>query len=137
MSIQETFDKVAKHLFKQNERCATTDENSHNACHYEKDGLRCAIGVLIPDNHDGLTFFGDIGSLLEEHPDLKKPLGIKNYPDDESFQILSDLQEIHDGDEPEHWPKELFSVSRHYELKWNFPEMFQPSPQDSGRGRDV
>lgn len=44
---QELFDRISKHLLKQNERSA---EHIGGACRYRGDnGLKCAVGAIIPD----------------------------------------------------------------------------------------
>jgi hypothetical protein len=53
MTPQEIFDTVATHLFTQGKRAMVRDEDSDDStdfCAYRTaDGLKCAVGVLLPD----------------------------------------------------------------------------------------
>lgn len=48
MSPQEIFNTVSLHLI--NQRCKSVDEQSYFCCYRGPNGLKCAIGCLIPDN---------------------------------------------------------------------------------------
>ena len=52
---QEIFETVAKHLFSQGHRA----KNKDGLCSYRSDGLKCAVGVLIPDNEYREEFDND------------------------------------------------------------------------------
>lgn len=45
IGCQETFDRVAKHLLKQNKKSV----NGTQCMYRSSDGLQCALGCLIPD----------------------------------------------------------------------------------------
>ena len=61
MNRQEVFDKVAIHLLTQNAKAL----NSGGLCVYKTpNGLRCAVGCLIPDGHDALNSGADAFALM-------------------------------------------------------------------------
>lgn len=85
---QEIFDLVTTHLFTQNRRAEQYD----GACAYRFDGLRCAVGVLIPDNVYCPAFEGKaVGTLIEEF----FLFGLADWR--EHGPLLSKLQRIHDN----------------------------------------
>jgi hypothetical protein len=50
MTLQETFDKVCVHLLTQLQKSVFLDSNGSMACAYRgPNGLKCAVGCLIPD----------------------------------------------------------------------------------------
>ncbi len=54
MNRQEVFTKVKDHLLKQNKAAVNA---GYGACAYlAPDGLKCAVGCLIPDGHTAQSF---------------------------------------------------------------------------------
>jgi len=49
MTEQELFDIVFKHLMSQNAKSMMVVEGGFSCAYRGKDGLKCAIGILIPD----------------------------------------------------------------------------------------
>lgn len=96
MTNQELFDKVATHLLKQGRRSV----RANGECAYRgKDGLRCAIGVLIPDDKYGRGLEGlssDAGSVMNA-------AGLV----DENSLLAHVLQWVHDSVEPAEWRERL------------------------------
>lgn len=85
---QEIFDLVTTHLFTQNRRAEEYDDG----CFYRLAGLRCAVGVLIPDDLYCPAFEGKtVGTLIEE----LFLLGLADWR--EHGLLLSNLQKIHDN----------------------------------------
>jgi hypothetical protein len=121
MNKQELFDKVASHLLKQNKRAATYD--GRGACRYRTDdGLMCAAGCLIPDElYDKVGMEGlAVHSMLRATPALCSHLGLPSEPselmNDERLELLTALQGIHDGCEPEYWPYRLRHIAYDHHL---------------------
>lgn len=86
MTPQEIFDKVVVHLAIQGKQ-ATED----NVCTYKsKDGLKCAVGCLIPDELYNDTMIGAVDTLFNDHPAVKEYLGGCN------MELLYELQIAHD-----------------------------------------
>ena len=90
MEAQEIFDTVATHLFKQGRQA--TSRQAGGLCVYRGEGgLKCAVGVLIPDQlytetMEGSTFFG----LADE-----AEWGLPEWMAD-NRSLLWDLQGAHD-----------------------------------------
>jgi hypothetical protein len=86
MTAQEMFDTVARHLLKQNERSI----NDSRRCMYRGPrGLKCAVGVLIPDENYSKDFEG----MLVSTPSIRNAAGI---PDD-LLDLAHTLQSVHDN----------------------------------------
>ena len=66
-------------------------DNDGNCVYLAPDGNKCAVGLFIPDGHDGLTYKGSIYELLKACPDLYTymPLNVGG---------MDTLQLTHDGD---------------------------------------
>lgn len=103
MTRQEIFTKVKNHLLTQNRRAM-----QRLVCRYRTDeGLKCAIGCLIPDNlYTAKIEFITVDFLCEgivEGFDYLKQF-------DKSF--LRRLQVIHDNVDVENWESELKAFAR-------------------------
>ena len=105
-TLQETFNRVAKHLLTQNEKAV----NSQGNCQYRQEKLKCAIGCLIPDSEyhtyledQACTSGSSIGILMEK-------LGY-------NIKFLQKLQGIHDYSNPIHWKYKLNSLAYRYNLE--------------------
>lgn len=99
MTKQETFDIVKAHLLTQ---MLQAKEGPKNACRYRTaDGLKCAVGCLIPDNEYDVKIEGRaLGSnavIMEQCPSLKE----------HDFNLLVRLQTLHDSGDPSTWEKKL------------------------------
>jgi len=111
MDRQAVFDKVAKHLLKQNKQSA-----DGSSCQYRSStGLKCAIGCLIPENlylfqlDSGLgtsIYSPDLLNILQKSLKLSKPLTAHD------IGFLINLQIIHDHQEPSEWKKVLSTFAR-------------------------
>ncbi len=87
MTHQEAYDTICEGLAKQKRRSA--DFNGY--CKYRgPNGLKCAVGVLIPDDKYSVSMEGSDGSPLEEVMILAEiPLCLKT--------LLSRCQNAHDN----------------------------------------
>lgn len=92
MKAQEIFDTVAVHLFDQGQRSV----DKHFCRYRNNDGLKCAAGVLIPEE----DYFPEmdqgnktIKNLIELYPD--------RFPDwmSENLGLIQGLQSVHDKQE--------------------------------------
>lgn len=116
MNKQEIFDKVIQHARTQNK----TAINKQNECVYRtKNGLKCFIGCLIPDDKyepfmEGIT----ISSIL-----ILDAIGIpNNQRTKQNLSFLRQLQIIHDGCPVDKWEEELQSFAKQYDLIYNPPD---------------
>lgn len=117
--LQKTFDKVAAHLLTQNQKAITVD----GRCKYRTDdGLKCAVGCLIPDDVYGpLLEDKSILYLLTAYPELK------DIPEINGFAMfLTELQHIHDNYRVEEWYSQLKSLAEEYELNTNVVNEYAP-----------
>ena len=103
---QETFNIVARHLLEQG---AVSMRAGRDMCGYRgSGGMKCAAGILIPDDRsrDGLEGFsadeGEVAKILEE-------LG-------HDTQLVRDLQEVHDFGNPSQWRIRLAEVGERHHL---------------------
>lgn len=97
ISKQETFDTVARHLFKQGRRAVKGDPDGRSMCMYRApDGSSCAAGCLIPDEEYDPAFdvpaknFSGSG-VCATH--------VRPYFESKGFDmfLLVDLQRAHDN----------------------------------------
>lgn len=113
MNRQEVFDKVASHLLAQNDR---SSNGMH--CQYRgRDGLKCAIGVLIPDEMytpeiENYT----IADLSSRNLSPQKTEFFDKFMDqfDDSVNIsfLTLLQNVHDNFFINKWEKRLKEIAK-------------------------
>ncbi len=107
---QRIYDQVKEHLLKQGEWCQL-----EGACVYRgKDGLKCAIGCLITDEHysPGLEGMGvERPKVLEA---LAKSISVSVHELDAIF--LERLQVIHDTAYIETWAEKLEDLAKRYRL---------------------
>lgn len=104
MTRQEIFDRVVRHLLSQKQKAAIDDVYGNTRCRYRTpDGLRCAVGCLIPDDAYDPSIEGfAVGDLLtSEVPTLctlRRSLEAGGVPchDSGAVALLRELQTIHD-----------------------------------------
>ena len=108
MNKQEIFDKVATHLMKQ--MCQA--KHGYFCKYRTEEGLRCAVGCLIPDHLYSPNLEGKKVE-KEEFTPILKALGIR--PDNVGF--LSALQSIHDYSFVSDWRKDLERLALKHHLK--------------------
>ena len=117
MTPQEIFDTVAKHLITQGQQSQRDD----GTCLYRgPGGLKCAVGVLIPDDvytpEMELDELGETGNgvrgLLDRYANV--------LPDyfSENVRLLSNLQNVHDSSfSIGSFARRLADVARDYDLE--------------------
>ena len=98
MTAQELFDIVYKHMMSQNARSVM---GGYSTCAYRgEDGLKCAIGVLIPDE----DYREDMERKGAENL-LAKGACLHHLA--AHHRLISKLQGIHDEDPVEDWDRAL------------------------------
>lgn len=120
VSLHKVFDRVAKHLLKQNAKAVLPDDYT---CAYRgQNGLKCAVGCLIKKAHydprmEGATPTDKPRSRAEKRlrTSLKLSLGLKKL-DSKLLALLNDLQIVHDGYDTPRWPGELAVVAARHGL---------------------
>jgi hypothetical protein len=113
---EKIFDRVARHLLTQCERAT----DNYGCVYKGPNGLRCAVGCLIPDDKYVITMENKpfnseemLAVLPEElHVDrgqlLHGPL----------FNLLVKLQRIHDRMEPKDWRNALGNIAKENGFHW-------------------
>lgn len=116
MNPLQIIDKVTAHLLQQNARCA----DDHGKCKYRCDGMKCAVGCLIPDDKYEEAFEGiGVGMLLHDSSKhAHRALPILEAIDVElgspEHDVLYELQYIHDKCEVIEWPTYLAMLRKRY-----------------------
>jgi hypothetical protein len=126
LSNQEIFDKVSKHLLTQMKKSM-----SGETCLYRgPNGLKCAIGALIPDEfYDEAMESSCAFPKTPHHQDamsraalrvgrLSGYLPVAGW-DKEYSDFLDALQNIHDSFEPEQWKEKLQQFAQDKGLIFN------------------
>jgi len=97
------FDTVWAHLRRQGVRAT----NAGVGCVYlTEDGLRCAVGCLIPPGHPAERFSGNVHELIEAMPGVDLPLFGRHR------DLLAQLQDVHDALEPQDWNGAMRAIAR-------------------------
>ena len=103
MTNQEAFDAMVRHLAKQGERC-TSGELGDDCCYRGPNGLKCAVGALIPDEEYSPDFedsTADVSAVALACPTLN---GI-------DVDMLGHAQFVHDVSEVHNWRRGMRSVA--------------------------
>jgi hypothetical protein len=109
LNNQQIFNKVAKHLLKQNKQSLLA---FGSVCAYKNpDGLKCAIGCLIPNQ---LYSPGMEEKSIRQI--FKNSYGLQALFKDESLDLLETLQNLHDMDKPNRWESGLRIIAKDYGL---------------------
>ena len=106
-SQQEVFDVVATHLMTQKQQCVTESWS----CRYRHtNGLKCAIGALIPDELYNFNLEErNVDSIISDD-------GFNFYPDQDTV-FLTKLQSVHDTyTKPTKWFTELDRLAQSFGL---------------------
>lgn len=118
-SMQETFDKVVRHLLTQKE----VSRRGEGGCAYRgEDGLMCAVGCLIPDEN-----YSDVlERRAADHKAVLGALSVQHRPSTtEEALLLVHLQWCHDESLPDGWPQGLAKVAAHFDLNPTVLQEFQ------------
>jgi hypothetical protein len=102
---QETFDLVAQHMLTQ---VVPAVRCNGRRSYRTPDGLKCAVGVLIPDGAYG----GDMEGLSTLDPFVAAALRRRGH----SPGLCSALQDMHDTVPPARWPHQLRQIAAWYRL---------------------
>lgn len=110
MNKQEIFNKVRDHLLSQNKRSAIYGRNLYRG----PDGLMCAIGCLIDDEHYSARVEGKTPDGVAAFEALFKS-GISEEIIHSG--LLHELQALHDLEPVEEWSYRLRWIARDHGLK--------------------
>jgi hypothetical protein len=102
-TAQAVFDTVAIHLLTQGRQ--SIDKTNSQCLYYAPDGLKCAVGCLVPEDH---TYF------RLETLAVYQLLGSKDHV---HYKLLLRLQGVHDEDVAElNWKAELIDLANELRL---------------------
>ena len=113
MTKQETFDLVVNGLREQGRKSLGPDGDcAYRSC----DGLKCAVGMIIPDElyDEGMEGIG-VGMLAREFPSLMPTVS-------PNIDILEHLQSIHDFSPVEQWESDFKALAAEHGLTYPAPE---------------
>ena len=108
MTNQEIFDKVYRHLLTQNAKSMRFGLRNGKQCAYRgDDGLKCAIGCLIPDDKYDPIIEGAAPCFIAGFKDASinalAEILISVGIETRDFIFVRRLQYIHDSVSPERW----------------------------------
>lgn len=108
--LQNLFDTIKQHLLTQNEQATRIDNDD---CVYRSSsGLKCAVGILIPDDEYIYTLENKgVTHVLENVKSL-------NYlqKNNKAISLLENLQNLHDNQPVEDWPDALEEIAEEFGL---------------------
>ena len=110
--LQEVFSKVEAHLLTQREQ-----SSENGVCKYRYNGLMCAVGCLIDDEHYSTDIEGMCAHSLP-YPIIESIF--KNNDKDAieiGTEMLGDLQDMHDVVSVSFWRRDLNRLAKRYNLK--------------------
>lgn len=113
--LQTVFHRVAQHLLAQGKR----SENNKGCLYRGPDGLKCAIGVLIPDElyKRGLENTPADDPAVLEVLEEAGVLTLGGPYTNRLVNLLRQLQLVHDDTQPENWPARLETIAKEYDIK--------------------
>ena len=110
MTLQEVFDKAAKHLLTQGKRSV----DSEGGCLYRgTDGSMCAVGCLISDE----AYSAELEGLTVDVVCVREALHKSGVPmDNAALNLLQFLQGVHDCDPVREWRSALRATAAQFSL---------------------
>lgn len=112
MNTQEAFDIMIAHLRKQRKKSIIVDEEGDIICMYRNPwGLKCAVGVLIPDEMYNPDMEGkSVSHLISKFPHMFA--GIQE-------DLLECIQRIHDRYPVDSWEKRFKELAKMFNLTYD------------------
>lgn len=119
LTAQQIFDRVATHLLTQGRRSLRYKPGSSlpDGCAYRgADGLKCAIGCLIPDEvYDPRMEGRKVHDLVYRWSRMRFPPPILSHMRS-NIALLGELQRTHDISQPGEWPRLLRDIASRFGL---------------------
>jgi hypothetical protein len=126
MDKQAIYSKVRNHLLTQNEKSEELGSCLYRSTNEEGKPLMCAIGCLIPDNlyteqmeGHGIpseSFIEDIFSEASPVSEVQQWVKLLRINEESDWELLRDLQYIHDNYEPDTWERSLDKLAKELDL---------------------
>lgn len=116
MTDQEMFNKIVTHLLTQKVRSEGCDADGTTTCLYRgPDGAKCAVGVLIADEH----YTPSLENKVVTSWPVSKALvasGVTNANRPRTQMLLAACQGVHDTVKPRQWKERLTGLAQEYDL---------------------
>lgn len=117
MRLQEIFNRVSRHLLRQN---AKSLGPVSGGCAYRGDaGRKCAIGCLITNAYYDHSLEAKSVQAANVRSALARSIGQKSLSQNQQG-LCQQLQAIHDNYEPPSWAARLVALASDYGLKASF-----------------
>lgn len=105
------FEIVEKHMLKQKKQ--SVNSGGMKCAYRGVDGLKCAVGCLIKDEFYRPDIEHGLSTTPAAQEAVAKSLGYeKEQLPKNILNLLCDLQDIHDQEEPECWKRELKKIRK-------------------------
>ncbi len=116
MKAMEIFEKVKTHLLEQN--ALAMDEELVSCQYRSKEGLKCAVGCLIPDKlYEPIMEGNMVDGLLRDFHSLSPFLLAEDLSYKDGLGLLENLQYMHDNALTLNWPEELDEIQQELQDK--------------------
>lgn len=115
LSKQQVFNRVTAHLLIQGKAAmAAVDDGSLECAYRTPEGLKCAIGALIPDEiYSPKMENTSAAGLCDEFP------CVGNLFEPKIGNFLNGIQRVHDKYEPYEWADQLILLAQEHDLNTN------------------
>lgn len=114
MNNQQAFDIMIQHLRQQGQ--PSKEEGSSRCLYRGPDGLKCAVGALIPDNIYSRHFEGlDIHDAATQYPAIRKLFEGMDYT------LLGAVQFTHDTYPVDKWEEAFRNLAQRFGLEYTTP----------------
>lgn len=113
-SSQEIFDIIVTHL-RQQGRPAFRDGDAERCAYRNAEGLRCAVGCLIPeDAYDPIMEGHSIGTVMK----AAESKGFQDFANEimRHAELLKRMQLVHDMVHPESWEDKFKLIAEEFHL---------------------
>ncbi len=119
LTHQQIFDTVVTHLRKQGKKALHKESN---VCAYRSpDGLKCAAGVLIPDELYEPRMENSRISALVSNPNRTASFAEAGI-NSSNLVLIQALQDVHDQQAVSQWEYEFIRVADDFKLTYKEPE---------------
>jgi hypothetical protein len=117
---EKLFRISADHLISQGKKSIRIDSRNKERCAYRGvDGTKCAIGVLIDDEHyEPYMEYISVESEGENGLAIRDAIGDTHDDFDFNISMLVRLQRIHDTKDVSDWPNALIDLANKYRINW-------------------
>ena len=109
MDLQQVFTTVTSSLLNQGE---PSIDNDGSCCYRGPGQLKCALGHLIPD----ANYTPEIEGYSLSHQSVVQRLPFPVPVDSRLYELLQQLQSVHDAEDVSQWPESFAGIATEYGL---------------------